>query len=75
MKEYNKCLDVCEEALQKDETGANHREIEQQQQRAIDAMYAARAGETEEETAARIQKDPELSECVGQLVLAQKADF
>ncbi|RMZ81794.1 hypothetical protein DV738_g1945, partial [Chaetothyriales sp. CBS 135597] len=60
MKEYNRCLDVCTEALEHDTTGANTREIEQQQQRALDAMYTAHAGETEEETAARIQRDPEI---------------
>lgn len=61
MKEYNKCLDVCQEAMEHDEGGKNMREIEQQQQKALEAMYAARAGETEEETSARIQRDPEIS--------------
>jgi stress-induced-phosphoprotein 1 len=60
MKEYNRCLDVCTEALEHDEGGANSREIESQQQKALDAMYQAREGETEEQTAARIQRDPEI---------------
>ncbi|KPI38732.1 Heat shock-like protein [Cyphellophora attinorum] len=60
MKEYNRCLDACTEALEHDENGANNREIEAQQQKALEAMYTARAGETEEETAARIQRDPEI---------------
>ncbi|RMZ75427.1 hypothetical protein DV737_g5289, partial [Chaetothyriales sp. CBS 132003] len=60
MKEYNRCLDVCTEAGEHDASGANAREIEQQQQRALEAMYATRAGESEEETAARIQRDPEI---------------
>jgi len=60
MKEYNRCLDVCTEALEHDESGANTREIESQQQKALEAMYQAREGETEEETAARIQRDPEI---------------
>jgi stress-induced-phosphoprotein 1 len=60
MKEYNRCLDVCTEALERDQGGSNTREIESQQQKALDAMYQARAGETEEETAARIQRDPEI---------------
>ncbi|RMD42962.1 hypothetical protein DV735_g2149, partial [Chaetothyriales sp. CBS 134920] len=60
MKEYTRCLDVCTEALEHDTTGANTREIEQQQQRALEAMYTAHAGETEEETSARIQRDPEI---------------
>jgi len=61
MKEYNRCLDVCTEAMEHDEGGKNTREIEAQQQKALEAMYAARAGETEEETSARIQRDPEIS--------------
>ena len=61
MKEYNKCLDVCTEASEHDEGGKNAWEIEQQQQKALEAMYSSRQGETEEETSARIQKDPEIS--------------
>ncbi|OAP56294.1 hypothetical protein AYL99_09473 [Fonsecaea erecta] len=75
MKEYNKCLDVCQEAAEHDEGGKNAREIEQQQAKALEAMYAARQGETEEETSARIQKDPEimqiLSDPVMQSILQQ----
>ncbi|MCJ1438712.1 Hsp90 cochaperone [Xylographa pallens] len=60
MKEYNKCLDVCTEALEHDENGANHREIEQQQQKALQAQFSGREGETEEQTMERIQKDPDI---------------
>jgi stress-induced-phosphoprotein 1 len=60
MKEYNRCLDVCTEALEHDNGGSNTREIESQQQKALEAMYQAREGETEEQTAARIQRDPEI---------------
>ena len=59
MKEYSKCTDVCTEAMQQDD-GSNRREIEQQQQKAIQAQFAGRAGETEEQTMERIQKDPEI---------------
>ena len=61
MKEYSKCQDVCIEALEHDEAGAHRREIEQQQSKAIEAQYAGREGETEEETTARIQRDPDVS--------------
>ncbi|ETI19952.1 hypothetical protein G647_08967 [Cladophialophora carrionii CBS 160.54] len=75
MKEYNKCLDVCTEAMEHDTEGKNAREIEQQQQKALEAMYKAREGETEEETSSRIQRDPEimriLSEPVMQSILQQ----
>ena len=61
MKEYNKCLDVCTEAFEHDETGANHREIEQQQQKALQAQFMGREGETEDQTTERIQRDPDVS--------------
>ena len=61
MKEYSKCLDVCEEASRHDEAGANRKEIESQAQKALQAQYAGRDGETEEQTMERIQKDPEAS--------------
>jgi len=75
MKEYNKCLDVCTLATEKDVDGKNAREIEQQQQKALEAMYTSREGETEEETSARIQRDPDimqiLSDPVMQSILQQ----
>ena len=60
MKEYNRCIDVCEEATQHDVDGKNAREIEDQQRKALEQQYEARSGETEEETSARIQRDPEI---------------
>lgn len=63
MKEYNKCFDVCTEAMEQDEGGANHKEIEQQQQKALQAQFAGRDGETEEQTMERIQRDPEVRDC------------
>jgi len=61
MKEYSKCIDVCTAAMEHDEGGANRREIEAQQQKALNAQYSGRVGETEEQTMERIQKDPEVS--------------
>lgn len=60
MKEYNKCIDVCAEAATHDEGGKNARELEQQSQRALQAQYEAREGESEEQTQERIQRDPEI---------------
>ena len=60
MKEYSKCSDVCTEALERDESGANRREIEQQQQKALQAQFAGRENETEGQTTDRIQRDPEV---------------
>jgi stress-induced-phosphoprotein 1 len=61
MREYSKCLDVCTEASEVDVGKANSREIEQQQQKALSAMYSARENETEEQTKERIQRDPDVS--------------
>lgn len=61
MRDYSKCLDMCEEATGVDVGGANKREIDGQQQKALQAMYATRDGETEQQTKERIQKDPEVS--------------
>ena len=61
MKEFSKCSDVCTEAMEHDEGGANQREIEQQQQKALQAQFAGRENESEEQTAERIQRDPEVS--------------
>ncbi|KAI9859555.1 MAG: Hsp90 cochaperone [Vezdaea acicularis] len=60
MRDYSKCLDVCTEAAEHDVGGKNAREIEQQQQKALEAMYSTREGETEQQTMERIQKDPEI---------------
>ncbi|KAJ0420393.1 hypothetical protein BJY00DRAFT_284221 [Aspergillus carlsbadensis] len=59
MKEYSRALDACTDAQEHDD-GTHAREIEQQQQKALDAQFSARAGETEQETMNRIQNDPEI---------------
>lgn len=60
MKEYNKCMDVCAEASTHDADGKNTREIEQQSQKALQAQYEAREGESEEQAQSRIQNDPDI---------------
>ncbi|KAL9634357.1 MAG: hypothetical protein Q9204_003037 [Flavoplaca sp. TL-2023a] len=78
MKEYNKCIDVCAEASVHDEGGKNAREIEQQSQKALQAQFAGREGETEEQTMERIQRDPDimaiLQDPVMQSILQQARD-
>ncbi|KAJ5109413.1 Heat shock chaperonin-binding [Penicillium angulare] len=59
MKEYNRALDTFTEAAEHDD-GTHAREIEQQQQKCLDAQFSARAGETEQQTMERIQNDPEI---------------
>jgi stress-induced-phosphoprotein 1 len=64
MRKYSESIDACNEATEVDSqhhNNANAREIEQQQQKALQAMYAARENETEEQTRERLMKDPEVS--------------
>ena len=64
MKRYSDCMDACDEAAEVDaqhHNGANAREIEQQQQKALAKMYESREGETEEQTRERIMRDPDVS--------------
>ncbi|KOS17497.1 Heat shock protein sti1 -like protein [Escovopsis weberi] len=63
MRKYSECVDACDEALQVDvehHKSANAREIEQQQQKALNAMYSARENETEEQTRQRLAQDPDI---------------
>jgi len=60
MKEFNRCIDVCSAASENDVDGKNAREIEQQSQKALQAQYSAREGETDEQAQERIQRDPEI---------------
>lgn len=50
MKEYNRCLDVLDEARKKDADGKSAREIDEAERKAMEAQYESRSGETEEET-------------------------
>ncbi|KAL4743017.1 hypothetical protein BDV11DRAFT_179364 [Aspergillus similis] len=59
MKEYSRAIDACSDAAEHDD-GSHAREIEQQQQKVLEAQFSSRAGETEQETMERIQKDPEI---------------
>lgn len=62
MREYSKCIDTCTEASLHDKDGKNAREIQQQEQKALQAQFSAREGENEQETMERIQRDPEVSQ-------------
>ncbi|PQE22727.1 stress-induced-phospho 1 protein [Rutstroemia sp. NJR-2017a BVV2] len=69
MRDYSKCLEACNEASEADVNKANTREIEQQQQKAMTAMYAARENETEEQTKERLARDPEIQKIMGDPVM------
>lgn len=69
MREYNKCLDVCTTAQEVDTDGKNTSEIDALMRKCMQTMYAAREGETEEQTMERIQKDPEIASIIGDPVM------
>ncbi|CAZ79534.1 unnamed protein product [Tuber melanosporum] len=75
MREYNKCLEACNAATEADTESKHTREIEDLTRKAMQTMYSAREGETEEQTMERIQKDPEIvaiiSDPVMQSILQQ----
>jgi stress-induced-phosphoprotein 1 len=69
MKEYNKCLDACNQATEADTEGKHTREIEEQTRKCMETMYSTREGETEEQTMERIQKDPEIVSIISDPVM------
>jgi stress-induced-phosphoprotein 1 len=69
MKDYNKCLDACDEATAADTEHKHTREIEDISRKCMQVMYSARDGETEEQTMERIQRDPELVSIISDPVM------
>lgn len=67
MKEYNRAIDTFTEAAEHDD-GTHAREIEQQQQKCLEAQFSARAGETEQQTMERIQNDPEVRDYLARVI-------
>lgn len=69
MKDYSKALQSCQIAADLDDAistsgpskGPNSREIAQQQQKCMQAMYSERSGETDEQTLERAMRDPEVA--------------
>ncbi|UZJ53852.1 hypothetical protein CBS101457_003172 [Exobasidium rhododendri] len=65
MKDYSKCLEAIHKAGEVDrEHGGNiaAKEIQQQENKCMQAMYAERSNETEEETLKRAMRDPEVAQ-------------
>jgi stress-induced-phosphoprotein 1 len=73
MREFNKCLETLTEATEHDKDGKNAREIQQQETKALQAQYAAREGETEQQTMERIQRDPEITSILQDPVMQRYA--
>jgi stress-induced-phosphoprotein 1 len=61
MKEYNKALAACQDALEADSEKKHTREIETQMQKCMMETYAQRSNETDEQTLARAMQDPEIA--------------
>ncbi|MCO5588166.1 hypothetical protein L7F22_042121 [Adiantum nelumboides] len=65
MKDYTKALDAAQVASDVDgkhHANASSREIQQQKDKIMEALYAQRSTETEEETLQRAMRDPEVSQ-------------
>lgn len=62
MKQYRKAMDTLEEARKIDTEMKHFREIEDLYQKAMSGRFAYVAGETEEQRAERLSKDPEIDE-------------
>jgi len=75
MRDYNKCLDTLTTAQEADAEGKHGAELESLMRKCMQTMYAAREGETEEQTMERIQKDPEVSFTKSGSFLGNSANF
>ncbi|KAG0243905.1 putative stress-induced protein STI1 [Mortierella sp. GBAus27b] len=67
-KEYNECLETCQQAKEVDVDKKNTAEIDQQINKVYTEMnrgFQRREGETEAETLARAQQDPEVQRIMG----------
>ena len=71
MREYNKALDAAQAAMDADTEKKHTAEIEGQMNKITQAMYAQRAGETEEETLQRAMRDPEVANIMQDPVINQ----
>lgn len=69
MREFNKCLDACTAAQEVDTDGKSASEIDALMRKCMQTMYAAREGETEEQTMERIQRDPDIASIIGDPVM------
>jgi len=70
-KEYNKCIETCLEAREKDTDGKNAREINQLLQKAYIAIGQTNQNESPEEILKRAQQDPEIQSILNDPVMQQ----
>lgn len=71
MKEYDKAISAAEEATEKDVNKKNTAEIQRELSKAVNAKYSERAGETDEQTAQRAMRDPEVQKILQDPVMMQ----
>ncbi|KAI3633983.1 hypothetical protein MIR68_007587 [Amoeboaphelidium protococcarum] len=82
MKEYQKCVSVCDEAIEIDEAhneGKSRYELEQQKQKATNAMYgygadSESANMSQEERAKKAMQDPKVQQILADPVMRQILD-
>lgn len=77
MKEYAKCMQTCEQAMEIDaehHQGKNRAEIEGQIQKAQYAMYGDRTSGSEEERMKNAMKDPKVQEILADPIMRQILD-
>ena len=71
MKEHDKAISAAQEATEKDVNKKNTAEIQRELNKAVNAKYSERAGETDEQTAARAMRDPEVQKILQDPVMMQ----
>ena len=71
MKEHDKAISAAQEATEKDVNKKNTAEIQRELQKAVNAKYSERSGETDEQTAQRAMRDPEVQKILQDPVMMQ----
>ncbi|KAF8845604.1 hypothetical protein BDN67DRAFT_285661 [Paxillus ammoniavirescens] len=71
MREYSKALEALQAATSADTENAHMGEIQSQEMKIQQALFAQRAGETEEQTLERAMKDPEVAAIMSDPVMQQ----
>lgn len=61
MREYTKAIEAIQEAAEHDTEKQHTKEIQQQEFKCQQALFAQRGSESQEETLARAMRDPEVA--------------
>ena len=69
MKEYDKAISAGEEASAKDVDKKNTQEIQREMKKILNAKFAERSSETDEQTLQRAMRDPEVQKILSDPVM------